>query len=45
MTDSVLRPGAVGFNGVRRIPTVVTEPVRSYASCSPNRPSLNRRLQ
>ena len=45
MTDSVLRPGAVGFNGVRRIPTVVNEPVRSYAPGSPERASLKRRLE
>ncbi|MBV5324503.1 MAG: hypothetical protein J0626_04105, partial [Rhodospirillaceae bacterium] len=41
----VLRPGAVGFNGVRRIPTVVNEPVRSYAPGSPERASLKRRLE
>ena len=44
MSDSALRPGASGFNGVRRIPPVVNEPVRSYAPGSPERASLKRRL-
>jgi 1-pyrroline-5-carboxylate dehydrogenase len=44
MSDSVLRPGATGFNGVRRIPAVTNEPVRGYAPASPERVSLKRRL-
>jgi len=45
MSDSALRPGAAGFNGVRRIPPAVNEPVRSYAPGSPERASLKRRLE
>jgi len=44
MSDSALRPGAAGFNGVRRIPAAVNEPVRSYAPGSPERASLKKRL-
>ena len=44
MSDSALRPGAAGFNGVRRIPPAVNEPVRSYAPGSPERASLKKRL-
>jgi 1-pyrroline-5-carboxylate dehydrogenase len=38
------RPGASGFNGIRRVPTAVNEPVRSYAPGSPERASLKARL-
>jgi 1-pyrroline-5-carboxylate dehydrogenase len=44
MSDTALRPGASGFNGVRRIPPVTNEPVRSYAPGSPERAALKRRL-
>ncbi|MFP5355623.1 MAG: aldehyde dehydrogenase family protein, partial [Gemmatimonadota bacterium] len=44
MTDSALRPGAAGFNGVRRIPPTANEPVRSYAPGSPEKASLKKRL-
>ncbi len=44
MSDTALRPGASGFNGVRRIPTVTNEPVRGYTPGSPERASLKRRL-
>jgi len=44
MSDTALRPGASGFNGVRRIAPVVNEPVRGYAPGSPERASLKRRL-
>jgi 1-pyrroline-5-carboxylate dehydrogenase len=39
-----LRPGASGFNGVRRVPPPVNEPIRSYAPGSPERASLKARL-
>ena len=35
----------VGFNGNRRVPTPVNEPVRSYAPGSPERASLKARLK
>ena len=35
---------AVGFNGVRRVPPPVNEPVRSYAPGSPERAALKARL-
>ncbi|MBL8982562.1 MAG: L-glutamate gamma-semialdehyde dehydrogenase [Gemmatimonadetes bacterium] len=38
------RPGASGFNGVRRVPAPVNEPIRSYAPGSPERASLKARL-
>ncbi len=38
------RPGAAGFNGVRRVPAAVNEPIRSYAPGSPERASLKARL-
>ncbi len=37
-------PGLVGFNGIRRVPPPVNEPVRSYAPGSPERASLKARL-
>src|SRR5262245_11985479 len=37
-------PGLVSFNGIRRVPTPVNEPVRSYAPGSPERASLKARL-
>src|SRR5688572_15824447 len=37
-------PGLVPFNGIRRVPTPVNEPVRSYAPGSPERASLKARL-
>ena len=39
-----LQPGATGFNGVRRVPAPVNEPIRSYAPGSPERASLKARL-
>ncbi|MEO6445598.1 MAG: L-glutamate gamma-semialdehyde dehydrogenase [Gemmatimonadaceae bacterium] len=44
MTDSNLRPGAAGFNGIRRVPSPVNEPVRSYAPGSPEKAALKARL-
>ncbi len=44
MSDSTQRPGASGFNGVRRIPSPVNEPIRSYAPNSPEKASLKARL-
>ena len=44
MTDSAQRPGATGFNGVRRIPPTANEPVRAYAPGSPEKASLKKRL-
>ncbi|MGQ0650077.1 MAG: L-glutamate gamma-semialdehyde dehydrogenase [Gemmatimonadaceae bacterium] len=38
------RPGATGFNGIRRVPTPVNEPIKSYAPGSPERTSLKARL-
>jgi 1-pyrroline-5-carboxylate dehydrogenase len=38
-------PGAVGFNGVRRVPSPANEPVRSYAPGSPERAALKARLE
>ncbi len=44
MSDSAQRPGAAGFNGVRRIPPTANEPIRSYAPGSPEKASLKKRL-
>ena len=44
MSESSQRPGASGFNGVRRIPTPVNEPIRSYGPGSPEKASLKARL-
>ncbi len=38
------RPGASGFNGIRRVPAPVNEPIKSYAPGSPERASLKARL-
>ena len=35
---------SVAFDGTRRVPPAVNEPVRSYAPHSPERASLQRRL-
>ena len=35
--------GLSGFNGTRRVPTPVNEPVRSYAPGSPERAYMRRR--
>ncbi len=43
-SDSSSRPGATGFNGIRRVPAPVNEPIRSYAPGSPERASLKARL-
>jgi 1-pyrroline-5-carboxylate dehydrogenase len=37
-------PGLVPFNGIRRVPPPVNEPIRSYAPGSPERASLKARL-
>ncbi|MCC6317049.1 MAG: L-glutamate gamma-semialdehyde dehydrogenase [Gemmatimonadaceae bacterium] len=39
-----VRPGASGFNGIRKVPAPVNEPIRSYAPGSPERASLKARL-
>ncbi len=39
-----VRPGAAGFNGIRRVPNPINEPIRSYAPGSPERASLKARL-
>ncbi len=43
MSDS-LRPGAAGFNGIRRVPSPSNEVVRSYAPGSSEKAALKRRL-
>src|SRR5688500_20340275 len=37
-------PGLVPFNGIRRVPPPVNEPIRSYAPGSPERAALKARL-
>ncbi len=37
-------PGAAGFNGTRRVPTAINEPIRAYAPGSPEKASLKARL-
>ena len=44
MSDLAPRPGAAGFNGVRRFPHTANEPIRSYAPASPEKASLKKRL-
>ena len=39
------RPGLTGFNGVRRVPQAVNEPIRSYAEGSPEKKALKERLE
>lgn len=41
---SLVRPGAAGFNGIRRVPNPINEPIKSYAPGSPERASLKARL-
>jgi len=43
-TTNTAPSGLVGFNGIRRVPPPVNEPVRSYAPGSPERASLKARL-
>ncbi|HEY7567912.1 MAG TPA: L-glutamate gamma-semialdehyde dehydrogenase [Gemmatimonadaceae bacterium] len=43
--DSVGKPGLTGFNGVRRVPQAVNEPIRSYADGSPEKKALKERLE
>ncbi|HEX6316839.1 MAG TPA: aldehyde dehydrogenase family protein, partial [Gemmatimonadaceae bacterium] len=44
-TSTATVPGLVPFNGIRRVPPAVNEPVRSYAPGSPERASLKARLE
>src|SRR3970282_2318299 len=44
VTSPAAAPGLVPFNGIRRVPVAVNEPVRSYAPGSPERASLKARL-
>ncbi|MBC7894966.1 MAG: L-glutamate gamma-semialdehyde dehydrogenase [Cytophagaceae bacterium] len=43
-TADAVRPGASGFNGIRRVPAPYNEIIRSYAPGSPERASLKARL-
>jgi 1-pyrroline-5-carboxylate dehydrogenase len=43
-TSPATAHGLVSFNGIRRVPPPVNEPVRSYAPGSPERASLKARL-
>ena len=43
--EPVGRPGLTGFNGVRRVPQAVNEPIRSYAEGSPEKKALKERLE
>jgi len=43
-TSPAAAHGLVSFNGIRRVPPPVNEPVRSYAPGSPERASLKARL-
>src|SRR5687768_4433575 len=38
-------PGLVPFNGIRRVPPPVNEPIKSYAPGSPERADLKARLE
>ena len=42
--DSPHAPALAGFNGTRRVPTPVNEPVKTYAPGSPERAALKARL-
>lgn len=42
--DAVGVPGLTGFNGIRRVPPPINEPIRSYAAGSPERETLKARL-
>src|SRR5262249_58149005 len=37
-------PAVAGFNGTRRVPVPVNEPVKSYAPGSPERAAIKQRL-
>jgi 1-pyrroline-5-carboxylate dehydrogenase len=43
--EPVGKPGLTGFNGVRRVPQAVNEPIRSYADGSPEKKALKERLE
>ena len=46
--DEALRPTSAplaGFNGTRRVPVAVNEPVKNYAPGSPERAALKDRLK
>ena len=43
-TTQAAAPGLVAFNGIRRVPPAVNEPIRSYAPGTPERASLKARL-
>ena len=45
MTDKTPEPYRPAFNGNRRVPAPVNEPVRSYAPGSPERVELKARLK
>ncbi len=45
MTDNDREPARAAFNGIRRVPPPVNEPVRSYAPGSPERAELKSRLK
>jgi 1-pyrroline-5-carboxylate dehydrogenase len=43
-TGNAAVPGLVPFNGIRRVPPAVNEPIRGYAPGSPERAALKARL-
>ena len=43
-TGNAAVPGLVPFNGIRRVPAAINEPVRAYAPGSPERAALKARL-
>ncbi len=42
--DAASAPGLTGFNGVRRVPPPINEPIKSYAVGSPEREALKAKL-
>jgi 1-pyrroline-5-carboxylate dehydrogenase len=44
VTPGELSAGLTGFNGIRRVPPPVNEPIRSYAPGSPERAALKAKL-
>ena len=43
-TGHTTSPGLIAFNGIRRVPPPVNEPIRSYSPGSPERAALKARL-
>src|SRR5574341_2183418 len=42
--ERVGAPGLTGFNGIRRVPRAVNEPIKAYADESPEKKALKERL-